>query len=176
MPDANFREHLTDEVRIILLLGGWCIDLYWLRRRHARSVRGSREGRPLHYHQDRSNKAERWPQRQGESNPESDFEWKKSDREHRSGAHATPQKPSRHNLQPTDDQERDEQRNSGSYADSLKWPPAVRRKTEECPDLTGRREVPDPVGTRQTKTKSQKDAEDRGELHHGLGCGGRSTR
>jgi hypothetical protein len=92
-------------------------------RRHGRSVRGPRDGGPLHYHQDRSSKAERWPQRQAESNPESEFEWKKCDREHRSGAQATPQKPSRHDLQPTDDQERDEQRNSGSYADSLKWPP-----------------------------------------------------
>ena len=113
---------------------------------------------------------------QGESNPESEFEWKKSDREHRSGAQATPQKPSRHDLQPTDDQERDEQQNSGWYADSLKWPPAVRRKTEERPDLTGRREVADPVSARQTETESQKDADDRGELHYVLGCGGRFTR
>jgi hypothetical protein len=75
------------------------------------------------YHQDRSSKAEQWPQGQGKSNPVSELEWKKSDREHRSGAQATPQKPSRHDLQPTDDQERDEQRNSGSYAESLKWPP-----------------------------------------------------
>src|SRR5215210_4239997 len=142
------------------------------RERTPRSVRGPREGGPLHYHQDRSSKAERWPQRQGESNPESEFEWKKGDREHRSGAEASPQRPSRHDLQPTHDQERDEQQNSGSYADSLKWPPTVRRKPEERPDLTGPREVPDPVGARQTETESQKDADERGELHHGPGCGG----
>src|SRR5215210_3602015 len=93
------------------------------RERTPRSVRGPREGGPLPHHQDRSSKAERWPQRQGESNPKSQFEWNKSDREHRSGAQATPQKPPRHGLQPTDDQERDEQRNSASYADALKWPP-----------------------------------------------------
>ena len=87
------------------------------------SVRGPREGGLLLYHQDRSSKAQRWPQRQGESNPESEFEWKKSDGESRSDALAAPQKPSRHHLQRTDYQERNEQRNSGSYADSLKWPP-----------------------------------------------------
>src|SRR5687768_7175869 len=123
------------------------MDLWWLRR-YARSVRGPREGGPPHYHQDRSSKAERWSQWQGESNPESEFERKKSDREHRSGAQTTPQKPSRNDLQPADDQEPDEQRNGSSYADCLEWPPTVRREPEERPDLTGRREVPDPVGAR----------------------------
>ena len=49
-------------------------------------------------------------------------------------------------------------------------------ETEERPDLTGPREVPDRVGARQTETESQDDAEDRGEPHHRLGCGVRSTR
>jgi hypothetical protein len=62
------------------------------------------------------------------------------------------------------------------YANSLKWPSTVRREPEERPDLTGPREVPDRVGARQTETESQDDAEDRGEPHHGLGCGVRSTR
>src|SRR5215212_9000944 len=97
--------------------------------------------------------ADQWPERQGEPYPESKFERKKSDRENRSGAQPTPQKPSHHDLQPTDDQERGEQQNSGLYADCLKWPLAVRRKPQERPDLTGRREVPDPVGARQTETE-----------------------
>src|SRR5215212_8734718 len=140
------------------------------------SARGSHEGGSLPYHQDHSSEAERWPKRQGEADPESEFDRKEDDREHRSGAPTTPQKPSRHDLQPTDAQERDEQRNGGSYADSLKWPPTVRRKPEERPDLTGPREIPDRVGARQTETESENDAEDRGEPHHRLGCGVRSTR
>src|SRR5215208_1578755 len=140
------------------------------------SARGWHEGGSLPYHQDRSSEAEQWPKRQGEANPESEFDRKEGDREHRSGAPTTPQKPSRHDLQPTDAQERHEQRNGGSYADSLKWPSTVRRKPEERPDLTGPREIPDRVGARHTETESQDDAEDRGEPHHRLGCGVRSTR
>src|SRR5215207_7311920 len=115
------------------------------------SARGSHEGGPLPYHQNRSSEAERWPKRQGKSNPESEFYRKEGEREHRSGAPSTPQEPSRHDLQPTNAQERDEQRNGGSYADSLEWSSTVRRKPEERPDLTGPREVPDPVGARQTE-------------------------
>jgi hypothetical protein len=77
----------------------------------------------------------------------------KGDREHRSGVQATPQEPSRHDFQPTDDQERDQQQNSGSYADCLEWPIALGRKPQERPDLTGRPEAEDPVGTRQTETE-----------------------
>jgi hypothetical protein len=43
---------------------------------------------------------------------------------------------------------------SGRFASTSLPPPAVRRKTEERPDLTGCREVPDPVGARQTESES----------------------
>jgi hypothetical protein len=177
-PDRSFpmaHKHADHRLQNSLLCALRCIDLCWLRR-HARSVWGVREGGPLPNHQDRSSEAERWPKRQGESDPESEFEWKKCDREHRSGTPTTPQKPSRQDLQPTDAQERHEQRNGSSYANSLEWPPTVRRKPEEGPDLTGPREIPDPVGTRQTETEPQNDAEDRGKPHHRLGCSVRSTR
>jgi hypothetical protein len=118
------------------------------------SARGSHEGGSLPYHQDRSSEAERWSKRQGEADPESEFDRKEGEREHRSGAPATPQEPSHYDLQPTNAQERDEQRNGGSYADSLKWPLTVGRKPEERPDLAGPREVPDRVGARQTETES----------------------
>ena len=55
--------------------------------------------------------------------PESKLERKKGYPEHRSGAQAAPQKPSRRDLQPADDQERDEQRNGCLYADRLGWLP-----------------------------------------------------
>ena len=172
---ANFGERRLGEVPRTLLLGS-SVNKSFRLRRHARSVGGPPEGGPLPYHQNRSSEAERWPKRQGKSNPESEFYRKEGEREHRSGAPSTPQEPSRHDLKPTDAQKSDEQWNGGSYADSLKWPPTVRRKPEERPDPTGRREVPDRVGARQTEAESQKDAKDRGELHHDLGCGGRSTR
>src|SRR5215217_9218054 len=171
----DFRERRQREVPRITLPRGW-VNRPLLVAATCPSGRGSHEGGSLPYHQDRSSEAERWPKRQGEANPESEFDRKEGDREHRSGAPTTPQKPSRHDLQPTDAQERDEQRNGSSYADALEWPSTVRRKPEERPELTGSREVPDPVGARQTETESQNDAEDCGEPHHRLGCGVRSTR
>src|SRR5215212_11812949 len=136
---ANLGERRLGEVPRTLLLGS-SVNRSFRLRRHARSVGGPPEGGPLPNHQERSSEAERWPQWQGESAPESEFDRKKGDREHRSGAQTTPQEPSGHDLKPTDDEERDEQRDGGSYSDCLERPPAVGRKPEERPDPTGRRE------------------------------------